>query len=76
MDIKESQKQELGFLIINFMFVMLGAFVTATGTANGLWELVAGGFCLMIAGLVVIWSMNKAQNRPPQNNKTVNKLDA
>ena len=63
MDIKESQKQELGFLIINFMFVMLGAFVTATGTANGLWELVAGGCIMMIYGNLSIWGMIKAQNR-------------
>ena len=76
MDIKESQKQELGFLIINFMFVMLGAFVTATGTANGSWELVAAGCIMMIAGNLNLWGMIKAENRPPQNNKTVNKLDA
>ena len=68
MDIKEA--------IAYFLFVPLGAFVTGTGTANGLWELVAGGCIMMIYGNLSIWGMIKAENRPPQNNKTVNKLDA
>ena len=68
MDIKEA--------IASFLFVMLGAFVTGTGTANGLWELIAGGCIMMIYGNLSIWGMIKAQNRPPQNNKTVNNLDA
>ena len=51
----------LGFLIINFMLVMLGALVT--GTANGSWELVAIGCIMMIGGNLGLWGMIKEQNR-------------
>jgi hypothetical protein len=54
-------KEELGFLIINFMLVMLGALVT--GTANGSWELVAIGFTMMIGGNLGLWGMVREQNR-------------
>ena len=67
--IKENQEQELGFLIINFMFVMLGAFVTGTGTANGLWELIAGGCIMMIYGNLGLWEMVREQLKmklPPE----------
>ena len=55
MDIKEA--------IASFLFVPLGAFVTGTGTANGLWELIAGGCIMMIYGNLSIWGMIKEQNR-------------
>ena len=59
--IKENQEQELGFLIFNFMSVMLGALVTGTGTANGLWELIAGGYIMMIYGNLSLWKMVRKQ---------------
>ena len=55
MDIKEA--------IASFLFVMLGAFVTGTGTANGLWELIAGGCIMMIYGNLGLWGMVREQNR-------------
>ena len=67
-------KLETGFVIASFLLVMIGALVT--GTANGSWELVAAGCIMMIAGNLNLWGMIKAENRPPQNNKTVNNLDA
>ena len=67
--IKENQEQELGFLIFNFMSVMLGALVTGTGTANGLWELIAGGYIMMIYGNLSLWKMVREQLKmklPPE----------
>ena len=63
-------KEEPLEAIAYFLFVPLGAFVCRTGTANGLWELVASGCIMMIYGNLSIWAMIKDQDyRPPQTIK-------
>jgi len=59
-------QEEVKFLIINFMYVMLGALVT--GIANGSWELVVMGYILMIGGNLGLWGMVWEQNRIGRRN--------
>ena len=72
-------KSEKGPLLViaSFLVVMLGALLSGSQIQEpGITPMQILGYSFMIQGNLIIWGINKAQNRPPQNNKAKNNLDA
>ena len=64
-------------VIASFLVVMLGALLAGSQIQEpGITPMQILGYSFMIQGNLIILRMIKEQNRPPQNNKTVNNLDA
>ena len=64
-------------VIASFLVVMLGALLAGSQIQEpGITPMQILGYSFMIQGNLTLWGINKEQNRPPQNNKTVNNLDA
>ena len=72
-------KSEKGPLLViaSFLVVMLGALLAGSQIQEpGITPMQILGYSFMIQGNLIILRMIKEQNRPPQNNKAKNNLDA
>ena len=64
-------------VIASFLVVMLGALLSGSQIQEpGITPMQILGYSFMIQGNLIILRMIKEQNRPPQNNKAKNNLDA